>query len=685
MPEPDRYPNCYEPYLRYAISTGFENFKFFDERNSKLLLLLELNQADQAKAFAQDMEKFGAVYGPEFDEAFGDQFKPPFDQTRYLTMRADKAAVLNPAAFPFWIAFVSRVELSLPVKPVTEPPGFRRRRFVKTRFEGAKPLLIGVLDDGCPFAAAQFLTKLANNTVSTRVRGIWDQNVGKQPVMMSGSRQFGEELDDFEHGVEYRRDLPAKSSHIVGLNEWINLHSTPSHIIDEGDCYADADFKTLAYRQSHGAHVMDLFAGRTPTSSRIGPPSDRRDPPSWKPGTDPASSADMVFVQFSNHCIRDATGVWLKAHVVEGIKYILSYADPAVTRKVVVNLSYGPTTGPHNGTALLEKALVSLVRKFDGTNGKPKLEIVLPVGNAYFSEGHVVFRRPTVTQPDHVEWTWRVPPDNTVQCFAEIWLPTAAAANTKVTLTPPSGFPVYEPTPPPYPPLPPGSQLPPAGVDVPKIRGSDTMWRLHVEHTIAVHDGRIKTAEHGDWKITVTEIGEKAELHSYVARTDPNMNVRSGARRSYFVDSQWERDHSAKADYEYSAGEFNKTGSLIYRFGTINGIATGRDGNVHVAGGYIIANRRKSPYSSAGPARSGPISPPRVGPDVALPCDESYALGGILGGGNRSSTVFRLRGTSAGAPQLARYVIRPALPTVHDQPTSPAEENKRGNGNVDAP
>ena len=195
MPESDQYPSCYEPYLRYAISTGFENFRLLGERNSTLLLLLELNQADQATAFETDMEPFDAVFGAEFDEAFGDAFKPPLHHTRYLTMRASKDAVVNPSTFPIWIKYVSRVELSLPVKPVTEPLGLRRRRRItKTRFEGAKPLLIGVLDDGCPFAAAQFLTTLANNTVSTRVRGIWDQNDGKLPVTMSGSRQFGEEL-----------------------------------------------------------------------------------------------------------------------------------------------------------------------------------------------------------------------------------------------------------------------------------------------------------------------------------------------------------------------------------------------------------------------------------------------------------------------------------------------------------
>ena len=46
-------------------------------------------------------------------------------------------------------------------------------------------LLIGVLDDGCPFAAAQFLKTSANAAVGTRVRAIWDQNQGKEPVTIA--------------------------------------------------------------------------------------------------------------------------------------------------------------------------------------------------------------------------------------------------------------------------------------------------------------------------------------------------------------------------------------------------------------------------------------------------------------------------------------------------------------------
>ena len=154
--------------------------------------------------------------------------------------------------------------------------------------------------------------------------------------------------------------------------------------------------------------------------------------------------------------IRPAYG--LRAYVVHGIQYIMSFADPVRTKNVVINLSYGPTTGPHDDTAELEAALTALVAEFDGSPGTPKLEIVLAAGNAYLSEGHVVFKRDT-TQPDQVEWTWRLPPDNSVLCFAEVWMKTADVRRaTSVTLTSPSGV-IYKRTPP----IPAPSPLPPAG------------------------------------------------------------------------------------------------------------------------------------------------------------------------------------------------------------------------------
>jgi hypothetical protein len=665
-------PKCFDPYLRYAISTGFANFKFPDDR--KLSLFVELKPNEQVAKFED------AMTDPKVAGKFGAEFGPDVGRTRYATLLANKAAVLDDEAFRIWNQFVSRVELSLPVKPSVSVKFAKRKRLVD-RFKLGKdpvgPLLIGMLDDGCPFAATRFLKTLANGALSTRVRGIWDQNQGKLAAQIGG-RSFGQTPTDFGFGLEYQRDFaPSIGPPPIGIDEWIALHSTPTNGIDEDSCYADAGFETLSRRDSHGAHVMDVLAGRIPTSSRIGPfpPGDRRDPPSWKPGTDPASSADIVFVQFSQDCIDDSTGVWLKTFVVQGIQYILSFADPVKTKKVVINLSYGPTTGPHDGTAPLELLLAAFVAQYNGTPGNPKLEIALAAGNAYLSEGHVVFTGDT--RHDHAEWIWFLPPDNSVLCFSEVWMRTAdVGATTIVTLTSPSGK-IYTPTPPS---IPPPFPLPPAGVDDPIVWGNDTMWRLVVEPTMIQKS--YAAAEHGNWKIKISGVRPKAEVHAFVARSDPNMGVVSGARLSLFIDPEWERTRAAAASCTYVDGEFDKIGSLVRRDGTLNGIATGDDPSVHVAGGHIVLNGRKAPYSSAGPARAGA---PRTGPDFVMPGDETCALQGIRAGSNRSGAVFRLIGTSTAAPQLAREVANPPLPTPTDIPSSPEEVAKRGGGDLEPP
>ena len=500
MPNGETYPSCFGPYLRYAIDSDFANFstdfedfgkkfRFFDEDRFRLFLLVELKDAQDVRGFEKEMG--------ERDE-FGTEFGPDVGETRYVTMRCRKAAVTDQhGAFRIWRKYASRVELSLPVMPSSPTVRIRKALLVDRYDEGKEPpgsLLIGMLDDGCPFAAAHFLNVLSAGGVSTRVRGIWDQN-DKQPVTVNGS-DFGMALTDFGYGLEYRRDFasplaPGK----IGLDDWIELHSTAQNGIDEDHCYADADFTSLKHRESHGAHVMDVLAGRIPTSSRIGPlpPGDRRDPPSWKPGTDAASSAEVVFVQFSENNIRDATGVWLLDYVVQGIQYVLSFAKPHVTERVIINLSYGPTTGPHDGMALLEEALTALVGYYDGTSGKPKLEIFLAAGTSDPTKGHVVFRRHQ-NEPDHVEWKWRLPPDNTVLCFCEGWLKTAHAGGVTVTRISPSGVPYNLPTTP----------LSLAGVDGPIAWSSDdTMWLLRVKPTIA-SDG--VAAEHGDWTISVAGV-----------------------------------------------------------------------------------------------------------------------------------------------------------------------------------
>jgi hypothetical protein len=674
------FAKCFDPYLRYAISTKFTPFEPFDGK-SRLFFLGEfkgLATKGVKQAFIKDMATKACVDGIEFG--------PPDEKIRYVTLRTKKDAVLTPQALKVWDTYFSRVVLSLPLKSKAVGPLIDRSQ---RSLQSPSPLLIGVIDDGCPFAAAQF-----RGPPGTRVLSIWDQDQNRKAVDFPDASPigvFGEMPLDFKYGLEYLRDSETQAEasmqgkkRRIGLNEWISLHQTAT-TVDEDGCYQDTDFKNLAERQSHGAHVMDVFSGRLPTSSRVGPAKagqDRRDPPSWQLATDAAASTDIVFVQFPENCIADATGVWLKAYVLDAIGYILTFADPNKTDNVVINLSYGPTTGPHDGTHELEAALTALVTEYDGYNKKPKLDIVLAAGNSYLSEGHIEFTG-VLPQPSAVEWVWRISADNPVLCFAEIWMDATQAAGVKVKLHSPSGVSYGLTTP-----------TSVASVGGPIPWSTSKMWRLEVGPTIIRQKGAPTpvnpgdVAEHGDWKITVTGIRKGATMHAYVARTDPNLGARTDAKRSYFVDPKWERRHGASARCVRVAGEFDKTDSLIHRHGTLNGIATALNPSVHVAGGFILSNGRKSQYASAGPARSGPL-PLRVGPDYALPCDESFALEGIRAGGTRSGVVFRLIGTSTAAPQLARHVTRltvgKPLPTPSHPPPTIGEKEGRGRGDLEPP
>jgi hypothetical protein len=658
------YPSCFDPYLRYGIRTHFADFKFFDDKLFKLFFLVEFKEPALADEFAEQMGAAG----------FAVQLDPILEgeQTRYRTLHSQKSAVTDHRTFPYWEKYVDRVELSLPLKPnPSPPPDHAIPFFVQPRWSSvAQPpgaLLIGVLDDGCPFAAAQFM----RSSSSTRILAIWDQNPNKAPAHIKDTAGndfvFGMPLLDFGYGLEYWRDFAVSGNTTpqqIGIDKWISLHLTPAQTIDEEHSYSDACFDSLAFRESHGAHVMDVLVGNIPPSSRIGPTgsnTDHRDPPSWAPATDPASDADVVFVQFPKSGILDASGIWLKAYVIAGIEYILSFAGPQ-TRNVIINLSYGPATGPHDGTAVLEEALSALVAYYDGVTNQPKLDIFLAAGNFYLTDTHVAYRRHQGHSPS-IQWTWRLLPDNPVTCFSEVWMDSNQAGGVTVTLTPPGGAPL---------------------VINPQILGNNTMWQLNVAPTLIAP--KVAAAPHGDYTIKVVGIPQYAQVDAYAARTDPNLGVISLAKRSYFVDPSWERTRSAAADCRYVHGEFDDRGSLIKRTGTLNGIATANVRPVHVAGGDMIAmgDGRKSPYASAGPARGSPATR-RIGPDYALFTDESYALEGVRAGGSRSGAVFRLIGTSAAAPQLARLIADMASLQVDFPTTTVQEKEQRGEGDVEPP
>src|SRR5262245_53217817 len=202
-------PNCFQRYLRYAIATDFRYFEFFDDQKFKLFLLVEFKDAKNAHEFEQEMQ----------DDNLGIEFGPTDPKSRYATMRGFKAAV-SPTTFHSWNDHVDRVELSLPVKPTA--PERINRADLRHRSASAHPtdLLIGVIDDGCPFAAAQFVKFISGAAAGTRVLGVWDQNPDREPIVY-GNAEFGRLLPDFNYGLEFLRDSapPGTGLRKIGLNE----------------------------------------------------------------------------------------------------------------------------------------------------------------------------------------------------------------------------------------------------------------------------------------------------------------------------------------------------------------------------------------------------------------------------------------------------------------------------------
>jgi hypothetical protein len=640
VPIENTFPTCFDPYLRYIMDepAAFRSLLNMDPAELPLSLLVRLKDGVNAAQFRERV----LALDPEGEVHLG----PAEDAVPFLTLRMPKSMAMTPDWLGMWDKAAASISLSVPVDPPHKraSSGFS---FDPERPKSKAKTIIGILDDGCAFAH----DRLLDQNQKSRVLAIWDQERGRQPAQISAAplRVFGRRPADFDYGLEFWRgggtSLTQPPAQEVGIDEWIALHLTPAGSVDEDRCYEHAGFVSLRRRETHGSHVTDVLAGRVPTSARLS--IDRTTPPSFAPDTQAHwSDTDIVFVQIPRAGVEDASGAWLNAQITDGLRYILSCAGDD-TKRVVFNVSYGKTTGPHDGTDDVEAFLSAMVAVFDGNIRKPALDVVLPAGNSRRSASHVTFKS---TNAPTIDWTWRVPADNTVPVMAEVRVRKSDVAHvTGCTLKPPA--------------VNAGQQhklVPLQGVN-------DAGWLLTIPPTRVDPAAPLQTlpagggpALHGDWTISLGFDQPGVEVHAYLSRTDPNMGARPGAKQSRFLDPAWELAHGAAASQgpeHAAAAAVAASGCLISTAGTLSGIATGCTAHVYVAAGYCVDTQRASRYSSAGPSRDK-----RRGPDYALPTDENRVSVGIPGAGTRSGCVFRLVGTSTASPQLGRLLVGPSRP-----------------------
>lgn len=532
--------------------------------------------------------------------------------------------------------------------------------------------VIGLIDDGCPFAQAAFADPSSGGR--SRVKLLWDQGAPHD----AGSGRYGRVFSCVE------LDKP-KAGDDVGH-------------------YQSLGFSNLRRRATHGAHVMDLMAGPVHPRSRVSPSRMREqagdgsavEAPTWARLGDAASRAPIFFVQLPKDAIEDPTGRWLPRYVLDGLDFLIEQAqrlwpptsplpsekqtqpaEPPERKRLVVNISWGPQTGPHDGSTLLEKAFEQRIAKFNQADRE--LIIVLPAGNSYESRAHAQFELRAGCPSLH----WQTMPDAGTPQFLEIWWPAGThARHARFQVTAPDGERLEWPLP--NKPTEGSFMSPGAGWIVTVVPHNDRfMALLALAPTRSGPDHA--SPPHGGWKIEVPAIVNsrvgKALVHVYVARNSANLGAGRRSKDAYLHDPVYETSRHGPPPRR------EPVESKVRREGTLTGIATGA--SVKVAGAYVLSRKKppdpnRDPEQAASYSSSGPgAGRDRRNPDWALPGDESPFLPGLLASGVRDGTAVRMVGTSVAAPQLARKyinredpVVAPSQPPVNTPNVGPGQRNR---------
>ena len=381
-------------------------------------------------------------------------------------------------------------------------------------------------------------------------------------------------------------------------------------------------------RVSHGAHVLSWLAGQPPYAG-AGLDADQ------------ASRCPLILVNFPRQAVNDPSGRWLGRYALAGLDYMVEQALAIQAKRLVVNISWGPQTGPHDGSSLLESALGQRIAA--ATKNGLQVDIVLAAGNCRQSRAHAQFE----ASLGCTGLTWVIPPAIQAPPFLELWWPQGTdLTQVRVTVQAP-----HRQT----------FQMVGAGVASGQNaylvilnhhpqNGSDRPMALLALNPTG---DTAQAATHGRWQISVEGIeGVTGLVHAYVARQAANLGAPYRGPDSYLDDP-----NDGQQGFHRHPAPSPSASSLVSRRGTLSGLATAAHAQVYAAAGAVLSTGEAAVYSSEGPSASGGTSRP----NWALPTDETPLLKGVLGAGSRPGSVVRLVGTSMAAPQLARMLLNRTL------------------------
>jgi len=263
---------------------------------------------------------------------------------------------------------------------------------------GAAPdgsgVVIGIIDDGCAFAQANFLRDDGNGPKS-RVLFLWDQ--GREPAPGASGNAPQQPA-----GFNYGRELTAAM-----INAAVAAHAAGGGV-DEDAVYRALDYE-ITDISAHGTHVMDIAAGngRTPAGTR---------------GVAP--KAEIIFVQLPAASV-ERGGALLDKAIADGVRYVFARAG---SKPAVINISYGGHLGPHDGEGTVEQMID------EELDGQANRAVVVAAGNGFSADCHA---GGTLPRQKTRNLRWIIKPEDPSANTMEVWYD--AGAELKLTLTTPAG------------------------------------------------------------------------------------------------------------------------------------------------------------------------------------------------------------------------------------------------------
>ena len=243
---------------------------------------------------------------------------------------------------------------SLPT-PTSLPNPEEGLRAMAARLSRFKPALkppavfMGVIDDGIAFANARFRLLVAGKH-RTRVQDWW----------MMGT--------------------PSNTLNAVDINTLFDRYTDGNGVLNEELVYREAglldytrpDHKAVAWRVTHGTHVMDAACGYDPSDNKLDRP--------------------LACVQLPLAVTAAVDNGNLYPYFVWAVGFIVMsmldycYEQNIAPIPVVINFSYGRLEGPHDGSSAIE-SFIEWATGICQTLGFP-LRFVLPSGNSYLTRTH---------------------------------------------------------------------------------------------------------------------------------------------------------------------------------------------------------------------------------------------------------------------------------------------------------